>query len=144
MKLFTAILFSVFFSGICLSQTKNNLKTAVLLYSTSSRGLYKSITVENKVATVSETIGDLGLEEEIAISNKDWSELNNYFKTIDLDSLVALKAPTEKRLYDGAFVAHLKIFYKDKIFETQAFDHGFPPKEIKKLVDKINILAKTE
>ena len=76
------------------------------------------------------------------ISNADWKELVESFKTIELDSLSKLKAPTEKRFYDGAAIANLKITYKDKTYETTSFDHGFPPKEINKFVNKINSFAK--
>ena len=78
------------------------------------------------------------------ISEKDWKELVGYFETMDLDSLPALKAPTEKRFYDGAAIADLKVTYKDKTYQTEAFDHGYPPEAIKKLVDKINSFAKNK
>jgi hypothetical protein len=42
-----------------------------------------------------------------------------------------LKIPTEKRFYDGAAIANLKIIYKG-VNETPSFDHGSPPYEIKK------------
>ena len=78
------------------------------------------------------------------ISDKDWEELVGYFETVDLDSLATLKAPTEKRFYDGAAIADLKVTYSDKTYQTESFDHGFPPVAIKKLVDKINSFAKKE
>jgi hypothetical protein len=78
------------------------------------------------------------------ISEKDWKELVDYFESIELDSLATLKAPTEKRFYDGAAIADLKVLYKDKTYQTEAFDHGFPPVGIKKLVDKINSFAKKQ
>ena len=78
------------------------------------------------------------------ISEKDWNELIGYFEAINLDSLPTLKAPTEKRFYDGAAIADLKVTYKDKTYQTEAFDHGYPPEAIKKLVDKINSFAKNK
>jgi hypothetical protein len=50
-----------------------------------------------------------------------------------MDSLAKLKAPTENDLYDGAAIANFKVTFQDKTYETTSFDHGFPPKEIKKL-----------
>ena len=76
------------------------------------------------------------------ISDKDWNELVGYFETVELDSLATLKAPTEKRFHDGAAIASLKVTYKDKTYQTEAFDHGYPPEAIKKLVTKINSFAK--
>jgi hypothetical protein len=61
-----------------------------------------------------------------------------------LDEIPTLKDPTQKRFYDGAAIANLKIRYQEKNYETTDFDHGFPPAAIEKLVNKIVSLAKTE
>jgi hypothetical protein len=144
MKLFTVILLSIFLSKSCTSQTKNDLKTAVLEYTANTRGFYQKITIQDQMVSISKDRE--GNDKPIAkkISDKDWKELVGYFESMELDSLSTLKAPTEKRFYDGAAIANLKVIYKDKTYETAAFDHGFPPAEIKKLVDKINSFAKKE
>ena len=61
---------------------------------------------------------------------------------INLDELANYKDPTQKRFYDGAAIANLKVMYKDKEYRTTDFDNGFPPVEIEKLVTKITLLAK--
>ena len=142
MKLFAMILLSVFLGKSCSSQSKNDLKTAVLEYTANTRGFYQKITVQNQLVVVSNERGDMGLEEETKISDSDWKELIGYFENVDLDSLSTLKAPTEKRFHDGAAIANLKITYHGKTYGTPAFDNGFPPEKIKKLVDKINSFAK--
>ena len=98
--------------------------------------------MEKQTVTVSSDRNGKEKTVPTKISDADWKELVNCFKTIELDSLAKLKAPTEKRFYDGAAIANLKITYKDKAYETTGFDHGFPPKEIKKFVKKITSLAK--
>lgn len=144
MKLFAVILLSVFLSKSCTSQTKNDLKTAVLEYTANTRGFYQKITIENQTVSVSKDRS--GNEKPVAnkISDKDWKNLVDYFETINLDSLATLKAPSEKRFHDGAAIAGLKVIYNGKTYESPAFDHGNPPAEIKKLVDKINTFAKKE
>jgi hypothetical protein len=144
MKLFTILLLSVFLGKSCSSQTKNDLKTAILEYTANTRGFYQKISVKDQMLTVSKDRS--GKDEPVAtkISDADWKELVGYFETINLDGLLSLKAPTEKRFYDGAAIANLKVIYKDKSYETNAFDHGYPPAEIKKIVDKINSFAKKE
>lgn len=144
MRLFAMILCSVFLSKSCTGQTKNDLKTAVLEYTANTRGFYQKITVKNHAVTISKDRS--GNDEPVAtkISEKDWKELVGYFETIELDSLATLKAPTEKRFHDGAAIANLKVIYKDKTYETEAFDHGVPPAAIKKIVVKINSFAKKE
>jgi len=144
MKLFTMILLSVFLSKSCTSQTKNDLKTAVLEYTANTRGFYQKITIENQMVTISKDRSGNDKPVATKISEKDWKELVGYFESLNLDSLATLKAPTEKRFHDGAAIANLKVVYKDKTYETEAFDRGVPPTEIKKLVDKINTFAKKE
>ncbi|MDK2771345.1 MAG: hypothetical protein KYX68_03820, partial [Flavobacterium sp.] len=56
---------------------------------------------------------------------------------VDKEGLQNLKAPTEKRFYDGAAIAHFRVIEGDKTYESCAFDGGFPPAEIKEIVDKI-------
>ncbi|WP_396171675.1 hypothetical protein [Flavobacterium sp.] len=142
MKLFAAILLTVFLSKSCEGQTKNDLKLAAIEYTASTRGFYQKITVENQMVSVSKDRS--GTEKPIVtkISDKDWKELVGYFESLNLDSLATLKAPTEKRFHDGAAIANLKVTYQDKSFQTEAFDHGNPPEAIKKIVDKINTFAK--
>jgi hypothetical protein len=144
MKLFTVIILSLFLSKSCESQTKNDLKTAVLEYTANTRGFYQKITVQNQMVTVSKDRSGNDNPVATKISEKDWKELVGYFETMDLDSLPALKAPTEKRFHDGAAIADLKVTYKDKTYQTESFDHGYPPEAIKKLVVKINSFVKKE
>ena len=79
---------------------------------------------------------------KINISDTDWAELVKAFGKINLDEIPKLKDPTQKRFYDGAAIANLKIKSQDKEYETTDFDHGHPPAEIEKLVNKIVALAK--
>lgn len=144
MKLFAVILLSVFLGKSCESQTKNDLKMAVLEYTANTRGFYQKITIQDQMVSVSKDRS--GNEKPVSkkISEKDWEELVGYFETIELESLATLKAPTEKRFHDGAAIADLKVTYKNKAYQTKAFDHGYPPEAIKKLVVKINSFAKKE
>lgn len=142
MKLFTMILLSVFLSKSCESQNKNDLKTAVLEYTANTRGFYQKITIQDQMVSVSKDRSGSDKPVGTKISDKDWKELVGYFESIELDNLPSLKAPTEQRFHDGAAIANLKVVYKDTNYETESFDHGYPPAKIKKLVDKINTFAK--
>ena len=144
MKLFTMIFLSLFLGKSCTSQTQNDLKTAVLEYTANTRGFYQKIQIYDQKVTISKDRSGNDLPEAMKISDKDWKELVAYFETINLDSLPTLKAPTEKRFHDGAAIADLKVVYKDKTYQTEAFDHGYPPEAIKKLITKINSFAKKE
>ena len=142
MKILSLLFLTIFLGKGCEAQNKQEIETAVIEYVANTRGSYQKITVKNQTVIVSKDRSGNDKPAPTKIADADWKELVGYFKTVKLDSLAKLKAPTEKRFYDGAAIANLKITYKDKAYETTGFDHGFPPKEIKKFVDKINSFAK--
>jgi hypothetical protein len=142
MKILSLLFLTLFLGKGCSDNHKQDINTAAIEYVAGSRGFYQKITVEKQMVLISSDRSGKEKNVPTKISDADWKELVNCFKTIELDSLPKLKAPTEKRFYDGAAIANLKINYKNKVYETSAFDHGFPPKEIKKLVNKITSFAK--
>lgn len=142
MKLLSLVILALFLGKGCGAQNKQELRSAVVEYKAYSRGFYQSITIQNQMIQVSKDRSKKDKSAATTIIAKEWEELVVCFKKIELDSLPKLKAPTEKRFYDGASIATFKITFKDKTYETTSFDHGYPPKEIEKFVNKINSLAK--
>lgn len=108
-----------------------------IVYEANTRGFYQRITVENQMLFISKDQEGTAVPISKKISEADWKAITGFFTEIDLEAMSHLKAPTEKRFYDGAAIAHLKITYKEKEYHTPNFDHGFPPESLKKLVDKI-------
>lgn len=135
MKIAIAFFFSMFIVSSCVSQKNTDMDTATIEYSAQSRGIYQKVLVENQTVFVSKNRDEKPVETKI--SDEDWKVLTGEFEKLDLEAVPNLKAPTEKRFYDGAAIANLKIIYKGKTYETKGFDHGFPPAEIKKLVNKL-------
>ena len=129
---------------VAVASTNENYETLVIQYEANTRGFYQKLIVQNR--TISSTDDRNGENNPIIqkISDVDWNVLISEFNKIDLENLPNLKAPTEKRFYDGAAIAGLKITFKGKTFETTNFDHGFPPMEIQKLVEIVNSLFKAE
>jgi hypothetical protein len=123
---------------------KQNFETLVIQYEANTRGFYQKLVVQNH--TISTTNDRNGKKNPIVqkISDADWNALIFEFNKVDLDGLPNLKAPTEKRFYDGAAIAGLKITFKGKTFETTNFDHGFPPMEIQKVAEIVTLLFKAE
>lgn len=142
MKAVTLILLTFLMSKSCSQQAKNDLENSVVQYTANSRGFHLQILVVNQKATISQGRGTENPSQQIAISDADWKELVAEFQKINLEEIPNLKDPTQKRFYDGAAIAELKIRYQDKNYETVAFDHGFPPASIEKLVNKLVSLAK--
>jgi hypothetical protein len=144
MKLITMFILCISLCKNCSSQTNKDLKDTAVEYTASTRGFYMKISIKDQMLSVSK---DRNSNENITktkITDADWEELVTIFKTIDLNGIATLKSPTEKRFYDVAAIGNLKINYKDKEYESSAFDHGYPPAEIKKFVDKINSFVKEE
>jgi hypothetical protein len=138
------IVLTLFLGKGCSQETKNDLANSTIQYVANTRGFYQKITIKNQMVSISRDRNEKGNGASSKISDKDWKELVGYFETVDLDSIPTLKDPTQKRFYDGAAIANLIITYKEKEYETVAFDHGFPPAEIEKLVTKIVSFGKTE
>ncbi len=116
-----------------LQSKKADMKATQIEYSALSRGYYKVITVENKTVSVVKERNAEAVKSNI--DDAKWNEIVSAYSKVNLDDLSTLKAPTDKRTYDGAAIGNLKITKEGKTYETPGFDNGFPPKEIEKLVN---------
>jgi hypothetical protein len=142
MKLLSLLFLTLFLGRGCESDSKQDLNSAIIEYVANTRGFYQKVILDKHMVTISNDRKGKEKAVQAKISEEDWTILVDAFQEINLEELKDLKSPTEKRLYDGAAIAHLKITYNGNIYESQSFDHGFPPYEIKKLVSKINSFAK--
>ncbi len=124
----------------CSSQKKADMESTVIEYSAMSRGYYKKIVVQNQMVSVTNKRDAQALENKIDKAN--WDKIITEFKKINLETIPTLRAPTEKRFYDGAAIGNLKITQNQKTYQTPGFDNGFPPKEIEKLVNLLTDFAK--
>ncbi|WP_369765940.1 hypothetical protein [Flavobacterium sp. WC2429] len=142
MKILSLLFLTLFLGKGCEGDKKQDIETAVIEYVANTRGFYQKITIEKQMVFISNDRSGKEKIEPTKISDTDWKELIDLFQDVNLDEIKDLKSPTEKRLYDGAAIANIKITYKGISYESPSFDHGFPPFEIKKLVNKINSFAK--
>lgn len=141
MKLLSILFVSIFLGKGCGSEQQQDIKTAEVMYYANTRGFYQRITIKDQTMAVSNERGDKNVSSK-KISDADWKVLVAEFAKLKLDELPNLKSPTEKRFYDGAAIAELKITYKGQTHLSSAFDHGTPPAEIATFVNKIVSLAK--
>ena len=112
-------------------------KVPRLEYEANTRGFYEKIIIENKMVIVSNDRSGKPNGEPISLSDDQNKELSSYLKNVKLEELATYKDPTQKRFYDGAAIANLKITTNGTEYKTVDFDHGNPPVEIEKLVNKI-------
>ena len=144
MKVFTLLVLTIFMAKGCSQEAKNDIANAKIVYTANTRGFYQKITIQNQEISVSSERDSADKGATSKISDADWKELVGYFEKIELDSLSTYKDPTQKRVYDGAAIAELIINYKEKEYQTKNFDHGYPPVEIEKFVNKLVSLVKEE
>ena len=149
MRILSLLSVLLFVLGSCNSQ-KNGIGTSIVIkdieiqYEVNTRGFYQKLVLKN--ATIFSTNDRDGKENPIVqkVSDVDWIAFKEEINKVDLVILPNLKAPTEKRFYDGAAIANLKIIYKGNTYQSSDFDHGFPPMEIKRVVEIMNLLFKPE
>lgn len=116
-----------------------NQTLPVLVYESMSRGYFKKITIENNTIAIQNTRDEL--PKTATIAKSDLKLLEVAYNGINPKELSGLKAPTEKRFYDGAPITNLMVKEGEETFSTSDFDGGFPPAEIEELVNTILKIA---
>jgi len=109
-------------------------------YSSTSRGNYKLIKINNK--SISSALLQGGIPLKKNIDKKQWDIISGTVSDMDFEYLPSLEAPSKQFLFDGAAMARLKITSNGTTYESKPFDHGNPPKEIASLIKEILYLAK--
>ncbi len=142
MKVFTLIFLSLFLTKNCGQKEKEEMKKATIEYQAISRGSYFNIQIQNETLSMVRKRDEKA--KDFKLTKEDWRELADLFMKLDLDQLENYKAPTERRFYDGAAMANVRIVYEGKVYQSQTFDHDAPPVEIEAFVNKIVSLVKTE
>ncbi|WMI66451.1 hypothetical protein RBH94_04645 [Aestuariibaculum sp. YM273] len=134
MKLFITILAIILNVNGC-NDSNINQDAISIEYSATSRGSYKHIIVNKKQIAFQKSRSSKTLIKPC--SEENWYTIYDILKTIDISNIPNLKAPSDKRMFDAAAIAKLKITYQDSIYQSQPFDHGNPPEEIDQLVKEI-------
>ena len=123
-------------SNLAANETmKQTQEMPILEYEAMSRGFYQKITITNGKAILNS--GRNSKPIAFDISNEDLVKLAELYSKVNKNGLKDLKDPTQKRFYDGAPIANFKIVDGEKTYQTVDFDGGFPPAEIKEIVEKV-------
>jgi hypothetical protein len=144
MKLISYILFTLFLSKGCVNQPKQDFSKSILTYTAETRGYYMQITIEDKELRISKDRETRLPSVRIPLTAADQKKVLAMVKAIDVPNLSQLKAPTEKRFYDGAAIGNLSVTHNGETYGTAGFDHGNPPVEIEQLVAFMNAFDKSE
>lgn len=142
MKTLTIILLTILATSInkcSSSETKALKQDLVIEYDAKTRGSQSKVIIKNDSLIVMEE----GLKQGIfyhKLSDKDWESLIKEVQKIDRAKIKTFKAPSEKRAADAARTAQIRVLHKDDVYESNLFDEGTPPLELKTLVDKVTDL----
>lgn len=141
MKVITLFFLSLILAkGGCSDNGK--IEKSVIVYEAMSRGFYRIIKIEDKKLYVASSRAEK--PEEIKISKKDWADLVDAFKEINLHELNTYKPLSSKRFVDAAPHAGFKVQLDGSLYESQIFDHGNPPVEIENFINKLISLTLKE
>jgi len=120
----------------CVAQNKTN-QFDKIAYKAQTRGSMVQLTVEgNKLSYKT-----YEKEETKEVTKEELEELKIIVNELNLEGISDLKAPSEKRITDGALHAEFTIKIADKEYRSSTFDAGNPPKELKKLEDFLYSLS---
>lgn len=110
-----------------------------VIYEATTRGYYEKIMITaNKVSythdrnTIAAEFQDLDTEA--------WLNLINSIETVGLANIEQFEAPTKMHQVDGAALAHIEIHSEERMYRTQTFDKGNPPKELSSIYNTIQTI----
>ncbi len=145
MKIVAIMMVIMLFGKGCKDDVQKDMNSAVIEYTANTRGFYGNVVIQNKTVLISrDRNSKADIATAVKLSDSELKELVTAFQEVNLEEIPNLKSPTEKRFYDGAAIADLVITYQGKTYQSQAFDHGNPPVEIERLVNKLASYLKTE
>jgi hypothetical protein len=140
-KIFSLLIIAVLIAAGCSATRQSELqkKSAGIAfeYEAMTRGAYKKVIVTPDSIT---TVKDRDMKDVVArkLKANEWKQLVAAYDQIkSVTAIGDLKAPSDKRAYDGAMIGTLKIIVAGQQNTSSSFDHGNPPVEIKALTDKI-------
>ncbi len=124
-------LFLFTFIGSCHSQNEDD--TISIKYEAITRGSSIEINATSKLIIYK----DLENIKQLKPALNDWNALISLIKEIKLSEMESFISPSEDRFVDAALQAKLSITVNENSYGSKTFDHGNPPKKIKKIIDKL-------
>jgi hypothetical protein len=113
-------------------------------YEANTRGFFTKIIFENNTISISKDRNNPDKGSVVTMTSKELAELTKLLDAIQLKTLVSLKWPSEARFYDGAAHANLTVTSDGQTYVGPGFDHGNPPAEIAKFIQKLLSIAVKE
>lgn len=104
-------------------------------------GSNSSLEITKDEITNESTIrGGAGDASKGTTQTKDWNKINNLVSKLDLTKIDQWEGPTQARFYDGAKATVIVIESAGQTYNSQSFDEGEPPAELKELYNYLESL----
>lgn len=137
LTLFSATLL-LFISCVAQKQNTSQVSFEELVFNAQTRGRSENISLTNNKLTY-KTLQESG---SYNLTQEELQQIQKEIAKINLNKIATLKAPTDKRMFDGALIAHLTLKTKEGNFTSSNFDHDNPPSELKALIDLLRSYCK--
>lgn len=113
-----------------------------ITYEALSRGAFYQVKINKQLI---EKFNDRNLKnsETKKCSKNEWLKIQSELEKINLEKMKELKAPSNKKSFDGAMHAKLIVVFPSQTFTSVNFDHGNPPEQIAPLVNTMLSLAES-
>lgn len=149
MKLFTPIIVALFSTILIIScessksaQAKNENSISKLTLDKITRGSNSQLVITKNETMHSEMLLGNGSDASKGETDqKDWDKINQLVSKLDLNKLNLWEAPTQARFHDGAMATTISIEANGETYNSQSFDEGQPPPELKELYDYLESLV---
>ncbi len=120
---------------------QEDIALASVSYEAVSRGFYyKSQLLEDEILVQRGRKTD---KEKYDCKASQWKQLKRLVVEIDPEIITELEPTSTRSHYDGATIASITVEVNGKTYQSNSFDHGNPPKELKPLVDYVLKLSET-
>lgn len=135
-KLTSLLLLAVIIATGCASTMLKQSDDITIEYQAMTRGSNREVILKKDAMEVRDVAGSSTLSKA-TITVEQWNDIIKELDKVELNKIAELKAPTNKRFYDGAMIATLTVKTKDTTYRSSSFDHGNPPAEIAEVVNKV-------
>ena len=109
---------------------QSKLTNVIIDYSAVTRGTMIEVKITSKEIRYKKN----EMVKVISLTSQQRKELENLIEKITLEKLNTLVSFTSDSHSDRALQASLKVTKNEKVYTSQIFDHGNPPKELKSLL----------
>lgn len=111
----------------------------VIEYSAITRGSFYVLKINGKKVSTQTTPNEKPTFK--AVGEDNWNDLMKIVNSVDLKAMEKMKAPSEKRFYDGAAIGELKITKDGETYQVPNFDAGNPNEGVSDLINKMLAIA---